>query len=128
MEYSNLPLIYQELVKKNIKADFIQESLLANFVFGNTLEGSDFWWECVNAKTIQELPPIPTQNISIEYVQGLIKIFEGKTDTSVQVTLDSDNKYKIRVLDTYSVYPYEFDTIIELIEYLLNGYVQGDTI
>ena len=64
MKWSELPKEYQELeipkeAKNSLGHDFNNDDLIHKFHWRHTNQGQDFWNKCEEAKTIDELPPLP---------------------------------------------------------------------
>lgn len=66
MLWSELPQEYRDLEKgfdkKECDFDELEDSILYKFYWDNTPQKDDFWNLCDDAKTIEELPPIPQTN------------------------------------------------------------------
>ena len=127
MTYSQLPKEYQELVKKNREASYINENLLANFIFSLTPEGDVFWWACQGARRIKDLPPIPNHITLVDLVT-LMNEFEEKTSSKLRLSLFPDESGNVRYIDSHGMNVFDFDDITELIHYLKRGFINGYTV
>lgn len=132
MTFNELPKGYQELYLKNcgVRAT-IPENLMGGFTFKESPEGHNFWLDVYNAKTIEQLPPLPVSKTqtTVDDMVKLLDEFGRNTGTTVSIRFDSNGTGHVKVIDMVRVYTHIFDfkDTTELIEYLKNGFIKGET-
>lgn len=67
MKWSELPQEYRDLEKTFDKSKVItlvkkEDNLMYKFCWEDTPQGEDFWYGCYNAKSIDQLPKIPSND------------------------------------------------------------------